>query len=292
VRYAWIQEHVDDYPVAGMTRALEVSRGGYYQWLRRGPSRTERRREQIAAIAKRFHERSKRVYGYRKVHEDIVDEAPDIRCCRETVRRIMRDMGLYSRVKRRFVTTTDSDHDKRIAANILERDFAASAANEKWSADITYVATRDGWLYLAVVMDLWSRRIVGWSMSDTIDANLVTHALISAVLSRRPGDGLTHHSDRGVQYASDGFQNVLAQHGIECSMSRKGDCWDNAPTESFFGKLKTEWIRKEVFESRAAARQSVFEYIEVFYNRIRRHASLGYVSPADFEARADNQEAA
>jgi putative transposase len=292
VRYAWIQEHAGEYPVAGMTKALDVSRGGYYEWTRREPSETELRRERIAHVAEKFHERSKRIYGYRKVYEDIVDEEPDISCCRETVRRIMNDMKLFSRVKRRFVKTTDSDHDKRIAANVLDRDFAANGPNEKWSADITYVPTREGWLYLAVVMDLWSRRIVGWSMSENIDAKLVSSALKSAIRSRRPGGNLTHHSDRGVQYASDDFQKVLEQHRIECSMSRKGDCWDNAPSESFFGKLKGEWIRKEVFADRNAARESVFEYIEVFYNRIRRHASLGYVSPADFEARADNQEAA
>lgn len=292
MRYAWIREHIEEYSVGLMAKVLQVSRGGYYGWIDRDPSQMTQRREEISRVAKRFHARSHGIYGYRKVYEDILAEEPNISCCRETVRRVMREEGLFSRVKRRFVTTTNSDHDKRIARNVLKRDFVANGPDEKWSADITYIATREGWLYLAVVMDLWSRRIVGWSMSDCIDGKLVESALSSALKSRRPGVNLTHHSDRGVQYASDDFQKLLEDHGITCSMSRKGDCWDNAPSESFFGKLKCEWVCKEIFSSHAAARQSLFEYIEVFYNRIRRHASLGYVSPVTFEASAANQEAA
>lgn len=292
MRYAWIRRYTDRYPVIRMCRALKVSRSGYYDWLQRKPSARQQRRARIAKAAKRFHLRSHRIYGYRKVHEDICAEAPDLACHRETVRRVMREAGLRSRVKRRFVATTDSAHPQPVAANVLARDFNASGPDEKWSADITYIATREGWLYLAVVLDLWSRRVVGWSMSERIDAVLVQNAMHSALESRCPATDLLHHSDRGVQYASDDFQRLLAQYRVTCSMSRKGDCWDNAPTESFFGKLKSEWIRETVFTTRDAARQAVFEYIEVFYNRVRRHAALGYVSPAEFEACANGRKAA
>jgi transposase InsO family protein len=269
-----------------------VSRSGYYDWSRRKPSARQQRRARIAKAAEQFHLRSHRVYGYRKVHQDICAEAPDLACHCETVRRVMREVGLRSRVKRRFVATTDSGHAKPVAENVLARDFNASGPDEKWSADITYISTREGWLYLAVVLDLWSRRVVGWSMSERIDTTLVQNAMSSALEGRCPTADLLHHSDRGVQYASDDFQRLLAQHGITCSMSRKGDCWDNAPTESFFGKLKAEWLQGTVFETGKAARQAVFEYIEMFYNRVRRHAALGYVSPAEFEACAKGKRAA
>jgi transposase InsO family protein len=231
------------------------------------------------------------VYGYRKVREDLVQEQK-LSVCRETVRSLMQDAGLRSKAKRKFVVTTDSNHTHPIAENLVARDFAASAPNEKWVADITYIRTREGWLYLAAVMDLFSRRIVGWSFSTHIDAALVCEALKSALLRRHPGSDLVHHSDRGAQYASLVFQDLLAVHGISCSMSRKGDPWDNACMESFFDKLKSECFGDNVFNTFAEAERELFWYIEVFYNRVRRHASLGYVSPATYEARAQTTRAA
>jgi len=282
VRYAWIKDHIDDYPVTMLCRVLDVSASGYYDWLGRKPSARQKRRERIAAAAQKYYHDSNRIYGYRKVHEDVVQEAK-IACCLETVRRVLAEKRLFSSVKRRFVVTTDSKHDNPVAENLLDRDFTASAPNQKWTADITYIPTGEGWLYLAAVMDLYSRRIVGWSMSQNIDAELVCDALRMAVLQREPSDGLMHHSDRGRQYTAGDFVELLDKHKIICSMSRKGNCWDNAVMESFFGSLKTEWTHGKSYKSRAEAEQDIFKYIEVFYNRKRRHASLGYISPDAYE---------
>jgi putative transposase len=215
------------------------------------------------------------------VSQDL--QAENVLCCEETVRRILRDLGLYSRIKRKFVVTTNSGHTLSVAGNVLNREFTADAPNRKWVADITYIPTQMGWLYLAVVLDLFSRRIVGWSMSGRIDAELVQAALRMALLHRRPEAGLIHHSDRGVQYAADDFQRLLATHQVTCSMSRKGNCWDNACAESFFGSLKNEWVKGKLYETHDEAKKDIFNYIEVFYNRKRKHASLGYVSPAAYE---------
>jgi putative transposase len=283
VKYAWIRDHAAEYPVALQCRILAVSRSGYYEWRLRKPSKRQERRAVIAEKAVVFHARSNGVYGYRKVFHDIVEEAK-VTCCRETVRKIMREKGLVSKVKRRFVRTTDSRHSLPVAQNRLARDFSATAPDQKWVADITYIRTMEGWLYLAGIMDLYSRRIVGWAMSDRIDTQLVSQALNMALHHRQPSPGLLHHSDRGVQYAADDFQAILTRCGIECSMSRKGNCWDNACQESFFGKLKAEHIRDRVYATREEARLDVFWYIEVFYNRMRRHAALGYVAPVEFEA--------
>lgn len=195
----------------------------------------------------------------------------------------MREIGLFSRIKRKFVVTTDSNHTLPVAGNLLDRNFTAKAPNQKWAADITYIPTRQGWLYLAVVMDLFSRKIVGWSMSDTIDSTLVQSAMRMALLERHPAAGLLHHSDRGVQYASGDFQDLLKKNQAVCSMSRKGNCWDNACVESFFSRLKNEWVKGKLYETVDEAKTDLFEYIEVFYNRKRRHASLGYVSPVVYE---------
>ena len=266
-----------------MCRVLDVSSSGFYAWQDRKPSAQQQRREHVAQAAAESYLQSNRIYGYRKVWEDLLEAG--IVCCEETVRRIMSELGLYSRVKRKFVVTTDSNHHEPIAANVLNRDFNASEPNQKWVADITYIATQQGWLYLAAVMDLYSRRIVGWSMSDSIDTALVESALDMAIRQRRPDAGLVHHSDRGVQYASGDYQEKLKDLDIVCSMSRKGDCWDNAPMESFFGSLKTEWVYGKTYASREMAKNDLFKYIEVFYNRKRRHASLGYVSPVASEQR-------
>jgi transposase InsO family protein len=264
-----------------MCRVLKASTSGYYDSLKRLPCRQLLRRKTIARAAAHSYFESNRIYGYRKVYQDLQEE--NIICCQETVRRIMRRIGLYSRIKHKFVVTTDSNHTLKIAENLLGRDFTAKAPNQKWAADITYISTKMGWLYLAVVMDLFSRRIVGWAVSDNIDSALVQSAMKMAILHRDPDKGLIHHSDRGVQYAAQDFQDLLDDNNVVCSMSRKGNCWDNACVESFFGSLKNEWVKGKVYETYEDAEKDIFEYIEVFYNRKRRHASLGQVSPAIYE---------
>ena len=266
-----------------MFRALRVSAGGYYAWLSRKPSSLKLRRAAITESVKQFHARSKRIYGYRKVYEDIIDET-DHWCSAELVRRIMRRNGLRSKVKSRFITTTDSAHSYAVAPNRLERDFSADAQNRKWVGDITYVRTLEGWLYLCIVQDLYSRRVVGWSMSDRIDSELVSSAFTMALQQRRPMPGLLFHSDRGVQYAADAYQELLRRSKALCSMSRKGDCWDNACAENFFSKLKGEHIQDRVYATRDEARREVFWYIEVFYNRKRLHQTLAYKSPTQYES--------
>jgi transposase InsO family protein len=281
VKYAWIREHRDSYPVTVLCHVLDVSTSGYYAWRCGPPSPRQQRRQAIAEAAQRAYEKSRGVYGYRKVHDDL--EEQQVACCRETVRKVLGEKGLFSRTKRKFVATTDSDHTQPVAPNRLERDFQATAPNQKWAADLTYIPTREGWLYLAVVLDLFSRRIVGWSLSASLEATLVLDALGMALRRRVVSAELVHHSDRGSQYASQHYQELLAAHGITCSMSRRANCWDNAPVESFFGKLKVEWVHGADYRSRHEASLHVFEYIECFYNRQRKHAALGYLSPAAFE---------
>jgi transposase InsO family protein len=289
MRYQWIKKHRRHYPLALMCQVLQVSTSGFYDWLKRPPSKQQQRKEKIAQAATRFYFESYRIYGYRKVWEDLIEQ--NIICCPETVRRVLRDLGLFSRTKRKFVVTTDSKHSEPVADNLLKRDFTAVAPNQKWLTDITYIPTRQGWLYLAAVLDVFSRRVVGWSMSERIDTELTKSALSMATVQREVAPGLLHHSDRGVQYASEAYQQKLADLEIICSMSGKGDCWDNAMMESFFGSLKTEWIYGKDYSTRQEAKQDVFKYIELFYNRQRRHASLDYVSPAEFEKRYEvNQD--
>ena len=281
MKYAWIKEHDKQFPTAVMSQVLQISTSGYYAWLEREPSARQQRHRYIAQAIGRSYFESERIYGYRKAHQDLLEA--NIVCCKETVRRIMREIGLCSRVKRKFVLTTDSKHDMAIAENLLGRDFTATFPNQKWVADITYIPTAHGWLYLAVVMDLYSRKIVGWSMSKHIDSELVVSAMSMAVSQRNAVTGLLHHSDRGSQYASEVFQALLDDHKIVCSMSRKGNCWDNACMESFFGSLKTEWLAHKKYQTGQEAKDDIFKYIEMFYNRKRRHAALGYLSPAAYE---------
>ena len=281
MKYAWISKHKKFFPVVVMCRVLLVSTSGYYDSLKRRPCRQFLRRRDITQAVAHSYFESYRIYGYRKVYQDLRDE--NVTCCQETVRRIMRRIGLYSCVRRKFVVTTDSDHAFKVADNLLHRDFTAKAPNQKWVADITYIPTKMGWLYLAVVMDLFSRKIVGWAMDKNIDSKLVQSAMKMAIEHRSPGKGLVHHSDRGVQYAAGDFQDLLTDNKIICSMSRKGNCWDNACAESFFSKLKSEWVKNKIYETYEEGKKDVFKYIEVFYNRKRRHASLGDVSPAAYE---------
>jgi transposase InsO family protein len=262
---------------------LQVSRSGYYAWRRRQPSATAERRQAIARGIQQSHRDSHGTYGYRRVHQDLLADR-EIACCRETVRQVMAELGLCGRHKRRFVKTTDSNHDEPVATNRLQRDFTAARPDQKWLADITYIRLTEGWLYLAVVLDCFSRRIVGWSLGRDIDANLVCAALEMALSRRCPSGDLVHHSDRGVQYASGSLRALLEREGLTMSMSRKGDPWDNAMMESFFGSLKTEWVVTD-YATDAEARLEVFKYIEMFYNPTRRHSALGYLSPAEYERR-------
>lgn len=280
MRYAFIEAHRTTWPVVVQCRVLEVTRSGYYAWRQRPPSVTAQRRQELLAEVRRLHQGPRQVYGSPRVHAEL--RAQGRRCSRNTVARVMKDAGIRAKSVRRFCRTTDSDHPHPVAENVVNRDFAPTAANQIWTADITSIPTREGWLYLAAVEDLYSRKIVGWSMSERIDSRLVVDALEMALQRELPEAGLVAHSDRGVQYASGHYQRLLETHGITCSMSRKGNCWDNAPMESFFATLKKELVHHEDYQTRAEACRSLFEYIEVFYNRLRRHSALGYRSPAEF----------
>jgi putative transposase len=281
MRYDFVERHRGRWPVRLMCRVLHVSPGGYYDWRGRPASaKTERRAAPVVAI-KAIHGEVKARYGSPRVHAELIARGKP--CCVNTVARLMRSHGIAAKTKRKFRCTTDSNHHRPVAENVLNRRFEPAAPDLAWAADITYISTREGWLYLAAVEDLYSRRVVGWSMSDRIDSRLVVDALAMAIAARLPGAGLVSHSDRGSQYASEHYQGLLARHGIACSMSRRANCWDNAPMESLFASLKKELTRGEIFPTREEARSSIFEYIEVFYNRVRRHSSLGYRSPIDYE---------
>jgi transposase InsO family protein len=229
-----------------------------------------------------IHKLSRKTYGSPRVHAELKRQG--IACNQKTVARLMRLDGIQGQRKRRRVTTTDSNHCFPIAANLLNRDFHADQPNQKWVADITFIPTAEGWLYLAGVLDLFSRKVVGWEMSNRIDADLVERALRMALYQRQPGRGLIHHSDRGSQYASHQIRNLLAANQIQVSMSGKGNCYDNAVMESFFGTLKNEWVHHQRYQSRYQARLDIFKYIEGFYNTVRLHSTLGYMSPNEFEA--------
>jgi transposase InsO family protein len=265
---------------------LGVTRAGYYTWEKRRekpPGPRASRRAELAEQIRSAHEESRCTYGSPRVYHEL--RARGVEVCENTVAKVMRQEGIRSKVRRRFkVRTTDSSHAHAVAPNVLDRDFGADAPDRKWAADITYVATDQGWLYLAVVLDLCSRKVVGWAMADHLRAELCTDALEMALERRRPAGGLLHHSDRGVQYACGEYRDLLRSQGIECSMSRRGDCYDNAVVESFFKTLKAELVYHEHYATREQARRSVFEYLEVFYNRKRLHSSLGYQTPEQFEA--------
>ena len=283
MKFAFIDEHLSDLPLEVVCDVLAVSRSGYYAWRDRPASSHNQRRAELAAKIHSVHADNRRVYGSPRIFQALVAQGEQV--CENTVAKVMRLEGLRAKVKRKFVPrTTDSAHAQPIAPNVLDRQFQAEAPNRKWAGDITYIPTDEGWLYLAGVIDLHSRRIVGWSMADHMQTDLVADALGMAIARRRPGPGLLHHSDRGVQYASDAYQSLLQDHRMDVSMSGKGDCWDNAVMESFWATLKTELVHHEQYATRQQARQSIFEYIEVFYNRQRMHSSLGYVSPEAFEA--------
>jgi transposase InsO family protein len=285
MRYAFIEDHRATWPIAIQCRVLVVSRSGYYEWRRRPVSERAQRRASLTAQIREFHVGHHASYGSPRVFRELRARGEAVN--EKTVAKVMREAGIQAKSQRKFrVTTTDSNHTQPVAENVLDREFTAQQRNQKWVADITYIATLEGWLYLAAVIDLFTRKVVGWSMSERIDSRLVVNALEMAVSRELPEAGLVAHSDRGVQYASEHYQGVLTQHDIECRMSRKGNCWDNAPAESFFATLKKELVHHETYATRAAARVSLFDDIEAFYNRERRHSALGYVSPVAFEEAA------
>lgn len=285
MKYAWITKHRDSYSISILCDVLGVSKSGYYASLNRQPSLRAQRRERIEAAVRQVHGASHGVYGSVKIAKELAKSDELETACRNTVARAMREMGLKSRVSKAFVpTTTQTDPTKRPAPNVLDRDFTATRPNQKWVTDITYLPKLVGWVYLAVVLDLFSRKVVGWAISDSLATPLVAEALRRAIELRRPlGSELLHHSDRGCQYTSDAYQQTLASLGITCSMSRRGDCYDNAVAERFFWSLKHEWTNHEMFDDLETARLSVFKYVETFYNPVRLHQSLGYKSPIEFE---------
>ena len=279
--FGFIDAHQKEWPVTVMCDILQVSTAGYYAWCDRFVSVGQQRRDRLIAEIRVIHDTVKARYGSPRVHAELVARGSP--CCVNTVAKLMRTQGIAAKTSRKFRHTTDSNHDLPVAANLLDRAFDPATANEAWVSDFTFIPTREGWLYLAVVEDLYSRRVVGWAMSERMTSRLVVDALAMATQRRLPEAGLLAHSDRGSQYASEHYRRLLAKHGIECSMSRQANCWDNAPMESFFASLKKELVHHEDYQTREEAKASIFEYIEVFYNRQRRHSSLGYKSPAEYE---------
>nr|WP_238389516.1 IS3 family transposase [Urbifossiella limnaea] len=281
--FRFVADHAAEWPVGWMCDALEVSASGYYAWASRADSAAEQRRRELVAAIREVHAEVRERYGSPRMTAEL--NARGQACSENAVAKLMTAHEIRARTPRRFVRTTDSGHAHPVADNRLDRDFTPARPNAAWSADITYVPTREGWVYLAVVEDLFSRMIVGWSMAATMESRLVVDALELALARRRPGVGLLAHSDRGSQYASEHYQRVLTGAGIVCSMSGVGQCWDNAPVESFFGRLKCEVgiAPGTMFATREDAQAVILEYLEVFYNRVRRHSSLGSVSPEEFE---------
>lgn len=284
-----IEAEKDNFPVAMMCKQLGVARSGYYAWQKRGPSRRQQRDEELLAHIKESHAESRGTYGSPRVLDDLKEKGFQVG--RKRVARLMREEGITGEAPKPFRRTTDSKHNLEVAENILDRTFEVSGPDQAWATDISYVRTWQGWLYLAVVIDLFSRRVVGWSMATHMRTSLVLGALKMALGRRLPRPGMLHHSDRGSQYASHDYRDALDKHHIVCSMSRKGDCWDNAVVESFFGTLKTELIYRRPWPSINRARAAIAEYIEVFYNKKRKHSYLGYVSPAEYEKRVEREAA-
>ena len=286
MKYAWITEHRDSFPIAVMCQVLRISPSGYYDSQNRKPSRRTERHERIKQSILQVYTKSNCIYGSAKISERLQKRDDLESACRNTVATAMHKLGIKSRVSKSFTpTTTMADPSKRPAENKLDRDFTAAAPNRKWVTDITYLPTATGWVYLAVVLDLFGRKVVGWSIGTSLATELVSDALRKAIELRRPdGSKLLHHSDRGSQYTSDAYQKTLRTLGITCSMSRRGNCYDNAVMERFFWSLKHEWTKHQSFENLEEAQLSVFEYIETFYNRERIHQALGYLTPNQFEA--------
>ena len=280
MKYAFIDAEKATWRVRPMCRALGVSAAGYYAWRSRPESERRKQDRQLGALVDESHARSRTTYGSPRVHADL--KARGVKVSRKRIARLMREHGLRGRVRRAHVRTTDSPVGAPPAENLLDRDFTATRPNQRWVGDVTYLRTPEGWLYLAVILDLYSRMVVGWATSPTNDRKLALRALAMAVAHRKPDAGLLHHTDQGSPYASEDYQDALLRAGITCSMSRRGNCYDNAVMESWFGIVKCEL--GESFDSQEAASRALFDYIEVFYNGVRRHGSLGFLSPREYEA--------
>lgn len=287
MRFAFVQAHAAEYAVTTLCRVLRVSKAGYYAWAKRQAAEPEggsaRRREEATLLAaiRRLHAASDKTYGSPRIHRDL--QAEGRRHGAKRIARLMRAAGIRAKTPRRFRTTTQSDHAYPVAPNVLDRHFGPTAPDRVWVGDITYLSTREGWLYLAIVLDLGTRRVVGWAMRHRLEQALTLDALDMAVERRRPAPGLIHHTDRGSQYASAAYRTALEAHGMTSSMSRRANCWDNAVAESFFATLKRELVHHADWHTREQARSAVFYYLEAWYNRRRRHSALGYQSPDEFE---------
>ena len=288
MRYAFIEQHCGSYPVQALCRSLQVSDSGFAAWQRSEGPKKWLSDSKLLKLIRQIHEQTKAAYGSPRIYLEL--KGRGIPASKGRVERLMREHGLRGRHKRRFKATMNSKHTLPVAPNLLEQNFETARPDQTWTADITYCATDEGWLYLAIVLDLYTRQIVGWAMRERMTKDLVIDALRMAWFRRRPPPGLIHHSDRGSQYCSYDFQKQLAEYGMRASMSRKGNCWDNAPSESFFNSLKNERVHGARYATRDAARADVFEYIEVFYNRVRRHSSLDGVSPMSFYESWLNQQ--
>ena len=281
MKYAWIAAQGKAFSLTEMCDVLDVSISGYRAWKRGGtPDRKRLSDSQMLALIRSIHAELKGAYGSPRMVREL--RARGFAASKERVERLMRDNGIYARHKRRYKVTTDSKHGLPVAENLLARNFTPTAPNKAWTSDITYLWTDEGWLYLAIVLDLFNREVVGWSLKPRMTADIVTDALTMAWFKKRPAAGLMHHSDRGSQYASHAFQDKLKAYGMTCSMSRKGNCWDNAPTESWFNSFKNERVHGIRYATHAQIKATAFEYIEVFYNRKRLHSTLGYTSPKQF----------
>jgi putative transposase len=287
VKFAFIAAKEVAFPISAMCRVLGVAKSGYYAWAKRPKPPRAKSDAQLAAQVAAVHQRSRETYGSPRVHREL--KARGVHVGRKRVERLMRQRGLQGRSKRRFKRTTDSRHGGPIARNVLARNFSVSEPNRAWVTDVTAIATAEGWLYLAPMLDLHSRRVVAWGGSESNDTALALDVLRRALKARKPPPGLLHHSDRGSPYASDDYRAELRNHGVRRSMSRKGDCWDNAVAESFFATLRAELVDYERYPTRAAAMKSIGDYIDNFYNVERRHSYLGLVNPVEFELRSELQ---
>lgn len=281
MRYRFISAEKANYPITILCSVMRVARSGYYAWARSGKSARQKANEALINVVREIHRDSDETYGTRRMTEALSGRG--IKCGRQRARTLMRLAGVSVKRRRKFRVTTNSKHKLPVSPNLLEREFTVDEPNRIWLSDITYIWTAEGWLYLAIVMDLFSRQVVGWSMGSRITKELVIDAFTMAFWRRRPGSGLIFHSDRGSQYCSLEFQDLLKDFGAVSSMSRKGDCWDNAPSESLFGTLKNERVYFAHYKTREEARRDIVDYLEMFYNARRLHSSLGYVSPRQFE---------
>jgi len=281
VKYRFVERHKKAWPVRLMCKVLSISPSGYYAWRGRPTSERKRENEALVPRVREIHAQMRQSYGTRRIADELSKRGVD--CGRDRARTLMRLAGVCVKQKKKFRATTDSNHNLPVAPNLLDRQFDVGAPNRVWVSDITYIWTVTGWLYLATVMDLFSRRIVGWSMDTSMTRKLVSDALLMAIWRRKPDKGLIHHSDRGSQYCSDDYQKLLKQHGMVCSMSRKGNCWDNAVMERFFHSLKSEQVGFTRYQTPEEAKKDIVDYIEMFYNSRRAHSYLGYLSPNEYE---------